>query len=268
MAEQIIMLGTGNAVVKDCFNTCFILKTDNELLMVDAGGGNGILSQLQRASVEISDIHNLYITHCHTDHILGAVWIVRMVTAAMLSCKYSGDFTVYSHKKGIDTLLTICNLVLPAKNMAFVGKSVHLRVVENGEEIKIGNISLECFDTLSTKEPQFGFRASLPSGKVLVCLGDEPYNCGNEKYVQGVDYLMCEAFCLYKDADVFKPYQKHHSTAKDAAELAQQLQVKNLILYHTEDKTLATRKQEYTKEASKSFTGNIFVPNDLETIVL
>lgn len=268
MSEQIIMLGTGNAVVKNCFNTCFILKTDNTLLMVDAGGGNGILSQLDKASINITDIHNLFITHCHTDHILGAVWIVRMVTAAMLSGKWEGDFTIYSHKKGIDTLLTICNLVLPAKNMAFVGKSVHLCEFKNKDEIVIGELKLKCFDTLSTKEPQFGFRTVLPSGKVLVCLGDEPFNEGNTEYVQGVDYLMCEAFCLYKDRDIFKPYQKHHSTAADAAKLASGLQVKNLILYHTEDKTIQTRKTEYTKEAAEFFTGPIFVPDDLEVISL
>jgi ribonuclease Z len=268
MSEQIVMLGTGNAVVKKCFNTCFLLKTQNELLMVDAGGGNGILSQLDRACVNVTDIHNLFITHCHTDHILGAVWIVRMVTAAMLSDKYCGDFTVYSHKKGIDTLMTICNLVLPHKNMAYVGERVHLKVFENGDNLVIGELNLKCFDTLSTKEPQYGFRATLPSGKVLVCLGDEPFNEGNTEYVKGVDYLMCEAFCLYKDRDIFKPYQKHHSTAKDAAQLAQELTVKNLILYHTEDKTIDTRKVEYTNEAAQFFTGNIYVPEDLETIEL
>ena len=41
--EKLIMLGTGNAGVKKCYNTCFVLKNKNEYLLVDAGGGNGIL---------------------------------------------------------------------------------------------------------------------------------------------------------------------------------------------------------------------------------
>jgi ribonuclease Z len=44
--------------------------------------------------------------------------------------------------------------------------------------------------------------------------------------------------------------------------------VKNLILYHTEDHTLATRKKEYTAEAAQHFHGNIYVPDDLEVIPL
>ena len=43
--------------------------------------------------------------------------------------------------------------------------------------------------------------------------------------------------------DTFKPYEKCHSTALDAGKLAEELGVKNIILYHTEEKTLATRKK-------------------------
>ena len=47
-----------------------------------------------------------------------------------------------------------------------------------------------------------------------------------------------------------------------------QLGVKNLILYHTEEKTLANRKENYTREAAENFKGRIFVPDDLEVIEL
>ena len=77
--KEIIMLGTGSATVTKCYNTCFIVREDDDMLMVDAGGGNGILGQLQKAGVGIGEIHNLYVTHAHTDHILGVIWIVRMV---------------------------------------------------------------------------------------------------------------------------------------------------------------------------------------------
>ena len=53
-----------------------------------------------------------------------------------------------------------------------------------------------------------------------------------------------------------------------AGKLAEELGVKNLILYHTEEKTLATRKENYTREAAENFKGRIFVPDDLEVIEL
>ncbi len=84
--------------------------------------------------------------------------------------------------------------------------------------------------------------------------------------MEGADWLLCEAFCLYKDRDIFKPYEKHHSTALDAGKLAEELKVKNLLLYHTEDKTLNTRKARYTEEAAQGFSGVVHVPDDLEII--
>lgn len=48
--------------------------------------------------------------------------------------------------------------------------------------------------------------------------------------------------------------------------MAEKLNVKNLVLYHTEDKHLTTRKKDYTEEAQRNFKGKVFVPNDLEII--
>ncbi|MBQ5745810.1 MAG: MBL fold metallo-hydrolase, partial [Selenomonadales bacterium] len=67
---------------------------------------------------------------------------------------------------------------------------------------------------------------------------------------------------------IFKPYEKNHSTALDAGRLAQSLGAKNLILYHTEEKTIATRKETYTAEARQEYEGTVYVPDDLEVIVL
>ena len=264
--NQIIMLGTGNAIVTKCYNTCFILKCDKTILLVDAGGGNGILTQLENAGVSLSDIHNMFITHAHTDHILGAIWIVRMVIQRMKKGEYNGTFTIYGHDKALKVLESVCHMTLPEKDLSFLGKSIFLKEVKDSDMFCIDNIKFQCFDILSTKEKQFGFCAQLANGIKVACLGDEPYNEENRTYVENADWLLCEAFCLYEERDIFKPYEKHHSTALEAGILANKLNVKNLLLYHTEDKNLKTRKSSYSKEASQYFQGNVFVPNDLEII--
>lgn len=75
------------------------------------------------------------------------------------------------------------------------------------------------------QQKQFSFCALLPDGQVLVCLGDEPYNEVCRKYVVPCDWLLSEAFCLYAEKEIFKPYEKHHSTVLDAGKLAKQLDV-------------------------------------------
>ena len=269
---QITMLGTGNATVSQIYNTCFVLQTPSTLMLVDAGGGNGILAQLKKVNVQISDIHHLFVTHAHTDHVLGVIWVIRMVA----QCKgYEGLLHVYGNDKVMKVIKTIIYMILAKKQLAKVAERVVFHQLEDGDSFEVGDMKLECFDIQSTKEKQFGFRAELPSssdesGKplVLACLGDEPYNEQNRRYIVGADWMMCEAFCLYADRDTFKPYEKCHSTALDAGKLAEKLGVKNLILYHTEEKTLANRKENYTREAAENFKGRIFVPDDLEVIEL
>ncbi len=269
--NQITMLGTGNATVSQIYNTCFVLQTSSTLMLVDAGGGNGILSQLKKVNVQISDIHHLFVTHAHTDHVLGVIWVIRMVA----QCKgYEGLLHVYGNDKVMKVIKTIIDMILAKKQLAKVAERVVFHQLEDGDCFEVGDMKLECFDIQSTKEKQFGFRAELPSSDesdkplVLACLGDEPYNEQNRRYIVGADWMMCEAFCLYADRDTFKPYEKCHSTALDAGKLAEELGVKNLILYHTEEKTLANRKENYTREAAENFKGRIFVPDDLEVIEL
>lgn len=45
---------TGYALATNCFNTCFIIRSERTLLMVDAGGGNGVLQQLNKVNVSLS----------------------------------------------------------------------------------------------------------------------------------------------------------------------------------------------------------------------
>ena len=276
--NQITMLGTGNATVSQIYNTCFVLQTPSTLMLVDAGGGNGILAQLKKVNVQISDIHHLFVTHAHTDHVLGVIWVIRMVA----QCKgYEGLLHVYGNDKVMKVIKTIIDMILAKKQLAKVAERVVFHQLEDGECFEVGDMKLECFDIQSTKEKQFGFRAELPGTSednasednhakplVLACLGDEPYNELNRRYIEGADWMMCEAFCLYADRDTFKPYEKYHSTALDAGKLAEELGVKNLILYHTEEKTLDNRKENYTREAAENFKGRIFVPDDLEVILL
>lgn len=268
--NKITILGTGNAVVDRCYNTCFVLETSATKLLVDAGGGNGILRRLKEAGISIADIRHLFITHAHIDHILGAVWIVRMVAQC---AGYDGVLNVYGNDKVQSVLRTIVDMTLAKKQLAKGAERVAFRELRDGEKFAAGDIAMQCFDIHSAKEKQFGFRAELPTDArhpplSVVCLGDEPYNQANHAVVERCNWLLCEAFCLYSDREKFKPYEKNHSTALDAGRLASELGAKNLLLYHTEDRTLETRRENYTREAAQNFGGRIVVPDDMEVVEL
>ena len=84
----------------------------------------------------------------------------------------------------------------------------------------------------------------------------------------GILRARCESFCRDYDKEKFHPHELHHNTVLDVAIIAQQLDVKNLVLYHTEDSMLSERKEHYIAEARRAYSGNIYVPNDLESIII
>ena len=240
---ELTMLGTGSALVTECYNTCFVLQEDQQYFMVDGGGGSTILHQLKHAGINWKDIKTIFVTHKHIDHITGIIWMLRMICQHMRQGEYEGEATVYAHEELIELLKNLAVKLLQKKDVAFIGKRLHLIPVADDESVSI----------LSKK---------------LTCCGDEPYNPCEKQFAENSTWLLHEAFCLESEADIFHPYEKHHSTVADASKLAEELHVKNLLLYHTEDINLLRRKELYQNEGRKYFNGIIFVPEDLETLVL
>ena len=264
---KLTMLGTGNALVTECYNTCFIIDNNGETMLVDAGGGNTILRQLKKAGYKPKDIKTIYVTHKHVDHILGVVWMMRVIATSMNKGECDHEVYVYGHDEVIHLIDEISKSLLQTKEYNQIGKNIHLVEVKDGDEFTACGNKCVAFDINSTKAKQFGFTMHYDDNK-LTCCGDEPFNECELEYAKDSEWLLHEAFCLYGEADIFKPYEKHHSTVKDACQLAEKLNVNNLVLYHSEDKNIRNRKKLYTEEGKKYYSGKLYVPEDLEVIEL
>lgn len=265
---RLIMLGTGNALVTKCYNTCFLLEEGESYFLVDGGGGNTILRQLQKAEVDYRMVQHIFVTHKHVDHIMGIIWLLRVIGQAMQKEEIKKDVYIYSHAEVLHMLTEIAQMLLQEKQTKWIGKRIHFIEITDGERRSILGHEVIFFDIQSTKAKQYGFTMQMSEGEKLTCCGDEPYRPCEFAYAQGSKWLLHEAFCLYEQAEQFKPYEKNHSTVKDACELAARLGVKNVVLYHTEDQNLEKRKQLYEAEGKRFFDGGIYVPEDLESIEL
>lgn len=115
MKEELILLGTGNATVTRCFNTCFAIKRGEEYFLVDTGGGNGIMTQLEKANIPMEAIHEIFMSHEHTDHLLGLIWLIRMIATKMKKGQYVGNLNIYCHEELKQTILTITKLTVQEK---------------------------------------------------------------------------------------------------------------------------------------------------------
>ena len=219
---KLTMLGTGNALVAECYNTCFLIEDNGRLFMTDGGGGNTILHQIRHAGYDWKDIRHIFVTHKHIDHLLGIIWMVRMICQFMDHGEYEGEAYIYSHREVLDLIRDMSEKLLRKRYSAFLDHRLHLVELSDGQMM----------------------------------------------YAVGSEWMLHEAFCLHAQADIFKPYEKHHSTVKDVCEHAERLGVKNLLLYHTEEMNLANRKEMYFEEGSKYYHGALWIPDDLESICL
>ena len=254
--KKMIFLGTGEAMAYKAFNTsiCFVDECD-ECFLIDAGGGNGIFYHLEKSDIDIKQIKNIFITHNHTDHILGFLWIIRKF--ASIKDEFVCDFYVPDsvHKD----LMQLCNITISKGQLKKAFEHINFHIVNNMESFCLGDVNIIFFDTLYEKTTQFGCKIETGELKIGIC-GDVPLLKENFKVMESVDILVHEALCDSKDSEKHKVYKKSHSTAKDAGRIACEISAKKLFLIHKADDYI--NKDSLYMDAITEFSGKVFVPED------
>ena len=262
--KKIVMLGTGNGGTMEIYNTCFLIDND-KLFLVDTGGGIEVVKRIYKLGYNFSDIKNIFISHSHTDHIFGLFWLFREFYRLTKQGIVNHIINIYCNSFVYDSIKNIMNCVFDKKIRDLIDEKVNFIILKDNDKYTINGIEYTFFDIKAKKILQFGFECII-NDKKLVFLGDETLNPDINDRVRNADYVMHEAFCLDSEKDIFKPYEKGHSPALGVAEAMNDLGVKTLILYHTEESHGKDRKKLYTDEAQKIFNGKVLVPDDLEEI--
>ena len=96
---KLTMLGTGHGTATECYNTCFSISEGYEHFLIDAGGGNGILKQLKMVEISADNLIDMFVSHTHTDHIMGAIWIIRIIARKYLVENYEKPFYIYGNNQ-------------------------------------------------------------------------------------------------------------------------------------------------------------------------
>ena len=263
--DKIIMLGTGNGGTLDLYNTCFVIQNNNGNFLVDTGGGIDVIKRLKQVGIDYKSLRNIFISHSHTDHILGIFWLFKKISRDAMHGLINDKINLYCNDVVYEAIKGVSKYILPDKLMDAIYNVVNFVVLNDGDIHNINGVDYSFFDVQAKGTKLFGFECIL-NNKKLAFLGDETLNSNLYGKIRGFDYVMHEAFCLDSEENIFHAYEKHHSTTKSVSEIMNKLDIKNLILYHTEDTHKEKRKELYTKEAQTYFRGKVIVPEDLETI--
>ncbi len=130
---KITMLGTGNAMVTECYNTCFLISSGGRNFLIDGGGGNTILRQLKYAGYECMDIDEIFITHKHIDHLLGVIWVVRAACQCMIQRHLVKEVNIYGHGEVIALIRDMLDKLLLKKQLKLAEEHIHMITVNVGK---------------------------------------------------------------------------------------------------------------------------------------
>lgn len=264
---KITMLGTGNGGTIDLYNTCFTIQNKEGIFLIDTGGSIEIIKRLKQANIKLDEIKHIFISHSHTDHILGLIWIFKKMGRMAMNREIKPKINIYCNEIVYEAIKGVSNYILSPVLMESIYNITNFVILNDCNKYMINGVEYEFFDILAKGTKQFGFECMLEDNR-FIFLGDETLNPKLNERIMGADYVTHEAFCLDREENIFHAYEKNHSTALSAAKTMNELDVKNLILYHTEESHGSDRKRLYLEEAQSVFEGNVIVPDDLEEIQL
>ncbi len=103
--EQIIMLGTGHGGTLDLYNTCFNIRNELGDFLVDTGGSIEIVRRLKNINIDIKDLKHIFISHSHTDHILGLIWCFKKMGRLAINGEMLEKINIYCNDVVYDAIV-------------------------------------------------------------------------------------------------------------------------------------------------------------------
>ncbi len=125
---------------------------------------------------KLTDIHNIFISHCHTDHILGLCWFFKIVARAYYNTDYKEKINIYCNEEVAESIDKLVSAVFPKMLQDIIKTNTIIHVLRGEESINIAGEEFTFFDTCAKGNSLYGFETVLKLGKKLVFLGDEICN--------------------------------------------------------------------------------------------
>ena len=302
MSLKLTILGCHSATPRVNANpTAQFLEIKNHNFLIDCGEGTQI--QLRRFGIKFSKIKHIFISHLHGDHFFGLVGLIstfRLLNreselhvygpigikeAITLQLKISNSWTQYP--------LIFHELSSKKSELIFEDSKVEVftipldhRVYTNGFlfKEKVGERKLNMSTIKNVDEIEICDYQNLKNGKDFILnngniiknneLTLEPNTpksyafCSDTSYFPPIIDIIKEVNCLYHESTFLKDkeslaYTTKHATASQAASIAKQAKVKQLIIGHYSGRyknieDFKTEAQEIFENTYLAETGKVF----------
>jgi ribonuclease Z len=270
---KVTLLGTGYPrPVMERFGPSILVEAGKEKLLFDCG--RGATQRLYQLKVPLAEVTALFLTHLHSDHIVGIpdfyltgwifgrstplrVWGPAGTTEMMSHLEQAYQFDIHV-RRDVDEKL-------PAQGVVVVAKDIEQGVVYQSGDLKVTAFTVDH----SPVKPAFGYRVDY-AGRSVVLSRDTRYSENLVRFSQGTDVLVHEVLDseAYRASDSLytaEHKQKvidHHTTPEQAGTVFSQVKPKLAVYSHI----VPFDARDLVAHTRKTYSGPLEVGEDLMSI--
>ena len=295
---QITFLGTSSMVpTKERNQIAVFLSYGSDGILFDCG--EGTQRQFKIAGISLTKVTKILISHWHGDHVLGLPGLIQSLS----SMDYSGKLEIFGPTGTKKRMEKMFETFVFDKRFDFVVREVKSGIFFENEEFQIGAYQLEHgIETIGytfiekdkrkidmRKVRKFG----IPEGPLLGKLqkgqriehnhkkiepDDVTYIVSGKKIAYITDTVLCDScYTVAQDSDLLiceatyssklvdKSEEYGHMTAKQAAQIANKSNVKQLVLIHFSARYKNTQELE---EDARDIFDNVICAKDFMKLEL
>ena len=222
----------------DRFGPSTLVEAGGKKFLFDAG--RGALQRLFQLEVPFSDIDGLFLTHLHSDHVVGIpdLWLTGWLGQAWGGREVplgvwgpSGTKEMMSHLEKAYQFDIRVRTHYPKDGVAVVAEDFTGGVVYEKDGLRITAFEVDH----GRVKPAYGYRIDYAERSVVLS-GDTRYNENVIRFSQGVDLLVHEVAAMTEQllhtSENARIVAGNHTTPEDAAEVFKRVQPRLAVYSH------------------------------------
>ncbi len=274
---RVILLGTGTPFPSATrFGPAVLVQAGGQTLLFDSG--RGVTQRLLQARVRLGEADKLFLTHLHSDHVVGIpdLWLTGWLEAAYAQRK--GPFRVWG-PQGTKNMMEHLSRAYEwdvdtrVKDQNLDRANVRVEVQEFGEGVVYDHAGVKVtafeVDHGELIKPAFGFRVDY-GGRSVVISGDTKFSENLIRHATGVDLLIHQVAAVREPLlanPVYKVILAHHTKPEEAGVVFSRAKPKLAVFYHFvllgTPAVPPVKEEEVLAMARKTYDGPLAIGEDL-----